>query len=58
MRETGKRYLLHVAEMLEKGLIRENGNLQDDPEGTNYVRLSDTLTKELARGIREAVLDD
>ena len=58
MRESDKIYLLSLADMLGRGLTREKGNLRDEPEGTNCVRLSDTLAREMARRIREAALDD
>lgn len=49
-------YLFELIELLEQA--ERTGNTEDDPEGTRYIQLSDTLAREIAENLRKLVHEE
>jgi hypothetical protein len=49
-RETDALYLMMLAEELDRA--ERHGAIRDEPEGTRYVLISDTLARRLANDLR------
>ena len=54
-KDMSKEYLFELAEQLEKA--PRMGNQRDIPEGSCYIKMSDTLVKKIIQRLREIIGD-